>query len=186
MGVMISMTLVREHVVCPNQFWLDLLYCAYGHAFQETRWNAVLASSGKISGVGLAQAKTLEALRRGPAVPLADFSGELVEAHLACTLPPNGTAAFDLRGVKLVYDAKDATLAINGKKSLWPIEEGRLALRVYLDRTGIEVISQDGLNLQPAAVVPDSANSRLSATFSEGVTDIDCRAYSLRSIHGAN
>ena len=135
---------------------------------------------------GLAQAKTLEALRRGPAVPLADFSGELVEAHLACTLPPNGTAAFDLRGVKLVYDAKDATLAINGKKSLWPIEEGRLALRVYLDRTGIEVVSQDGLNLQPAAVVPDSANRRLSATFSEGVTDIDCRAYSLRSIHGAN
>lgn len=131
-------------------------------------------------------AKELEALRRGPAVPLADFSGELVEAHLACTLPPNGTAAFDLRGVKLVYDAKDATLAINGKKSLWPIEEGRLALRVYLDRTGIEVISQDGLNLQPAAVVPDSANRRLSATFSEGVTDIDCRAYSLRSIHGAN
>ena len=65
---------------------------------------------------GLAQAKTLESLRRGPAVPLADFSGELVEAHLACTLPPNGTAAFDLRGVKLVYDAKDATLAINGNR----------------------------------------------------------------------
>ena len=88
--------------------------------------------------------------------------------------------------MKLVYDAKDATLAINGKTCAWPIEKGRLALHAYLDRTGIEVVSQDGLNLQPVAVIPDSANRRLSATFSEGVTDIDCRAYSLRSIHGAN
>lgn len=128
-------------------------------------------------------AKELEALRKGPAVPLADFSDELVEAHLACTLPPQGTASFDLRGVKLVYDAQESTLAINGKKSPWPIAEGRLALRVYLDRTGIEVVSQDGLNLQPAAIVPDPANRRLSATFSEGVSKIDCRAYPLRTIY---
>ncbi len=128
-------------------------------------------------------AKELEALRKGSAVPLERFDGELVEAHLVCTLPKEGTATFDLRGVKLIYDAKDSTLSINDKKVPWPITDGRLALRVYLDRTGIEVFSQDGLNVQPMAVRPDLANRRLSATFSAGVTNCDCQAYELKSIH---
>ncbi|MGN0853204.1 MAG: glycoside hydrolase family 32 protein [Kiritimatiellia bacterium] len=127
-------------------------------------------------------AKELAALRKGPAVPLAECADELVEVHLACTLPANATASFDLRGVKVVYAAKDATLAINGKKVPWPIADGRLALRAYLDRTGIEIVSQDGLNLQPAAVVPDPANRTFAAAFSGGATDIDCRAYPLRAI----
>ena len=92
-------------------------------------------------------------------------------------------------GAKMKLQVKD------GAESLPPPKDIQLCSAAEADwwapwnvrhLRGIEVISQDGLNLQPAAVVPDSANRRLSATFSEGVTDIDCRAYSLRSIHGAN
>ena len=128
-------------------------------------------------------ARELELLRKGPAVPLEDFEGELVEAHLACTLPTNGTATFDLRGVKLVYDAKSSTLAVNGEAMPWPIDEGRLALRVYLDRTSVEVFSQDGLNMQPVVVCPSPSNRRLSAVFSEGVVPGECVAYELKSIY---
>ncbi|MGN0847450.1 MAG: glycoside hydrolase family 32 protein [Kiritimatiellia bacterium] len=127
--------------------------------------------------------RELEALRKGPAVPLEKFEGELVEAHLACTLPKDGTATFDLRGVKLVYYAGVSMLEINGKRVFWPITEGCLALRVFLDRTSIEVLSQDGLNVQPMAVCPDTTLRHLSADFSKGVIPGECVAYELKSIH---
>ncbi len=127
-------------------------------------------------------AKELAALRKGPAVPLAQFKGELVEAHLACTPPANGVVRFDLRGIPLAYDARAKTLAVGGKTVDWPIEGNRLALQVFLDRTSVEVLSEDGLLLVPQPVSPDPARRTLSATVPPGTADCDFRAYELSPI----
>ena len=128
-------------------------------------------------------AKELTALRKGPAVPLAQFNGELVEAHLACTLPADGAIRFDLRGIPLAYDAKAQKLTVDGKTVDWPTEQNRLALQVYLDRTSIEILSEDGLLLIPKAITPDPARRTLSVDVPSGTTDCDFRAYELESVN---
>ncbi len=128
--------------------------------------------------------RELELLRDGPAVQLADFRGELAEAHLACRPGPDAVVTFDLRGVKLVYDAKAGTLACCGRTAPWPLANGRLELRAYLDRVGLEVFAQDGSAVFPVPEArPDRARTDLSASTQGEVVDTDFRAYRLVSIH---
>jgi sucrose-6-phosphate hydrolase SacC (GH32 family) len=86
--------------------------------------------------------------------PLAGFEAEQVELRVACTLTPGAEVIFDLRGVPLRYDAAKATLTVNEHSAPWPISDGRLELIVFLDRTCVEVFSQDGLLYAPVSAIP--------------------------------
>lgn len=128
--------------------------------------------------------RELASLRRGPAVTLDKFSGELAELDLSCDIRPGASVTFDLRGVELTYDADAATLTCCGRKAPWVLRDGRLELLAFLDRVGIEIFSKDGLQTFPVPEArPDRRRSDLKALTRGTVGNPAFRAYALRSIH---
>ena len=108
--------------------------------------------------------KELQALRAGAPTRLTDFDGELAEVEFACEPVADAVVTLDLRGVKIEYSAVRHTLALNGKAVAWDLDaRGRLGLRVFVDRVGLEIFSLDGLQYLPVPdIVPDRAKTKLS------------------------
>ena len=130
--------------------------------------------------------KELESLRAGEATALKAFKGELAEVEFACTPVADAVVTLDLRGVLLVYDAVKKTLSVNGRATAWDLDAaGRLGLRVFVDRVGLEVFSLDGLQYLPLPdILPDPANRKLSwraAGAKKPVRDVAERAWRLKS-----
>ena len=142
------------------------------------------------AGLRLARkpAKELETLRDGPATDFRGFRGELLEAELACTLVEDAEVTLDFRGVRLQYSRPRGTLSYLSKdgsaSTRWDAPGGRLALRVFLDRQGIEVFSADGLQTLPIGVaVPNPSNRHISWRASGAkrpVRDVMERAWRLK------
>ena len=128
-------------------------------------------------------AREYEALRDGAAVPLEAFDGELAEVSLVATLEANGQVVFDLRGLRLAYDAASAKLTVQGRMFDWPIEKGRFAATVFLDRGCAEVFSSDGLRMLPVRDQPDDpAKRKLSVVSNRGLLNSAFSAWRLKSI----
>ena len=109
-------------------------------------------------------AKELEVLREGESRAFAAFDGELAEVAFSCTPVADAVVTFDLRGVKVEYSAVRHTLSVNGQATAWELDaKGRLGLRIFLDRLGMEIFSLDGLQYTPLCdIAPDPANRKLS------------------------
>lgn len=169
----------------PTKAWVMILYgleenrhlFAIFRSNDLKRWTRTSTYRGDRRPV-----RELEALRDGPAKPLEAFEGELAEIWLEVDFPTPGIVDFDLRGIPLRYDSKTAKLSVGAQKTIdWPVADGKLRLRIYIDRVGFEVFSQDGLNMAPLAVVPDPHARRLRVVQTHG--KIEGRAYPLKSIY---
>jgi fructan beta-fructosidase len=101
-----------------------------------------------------------EAVRAG-SNPLEKLSGDLWD--LRADLEPDGAAeiGFRIRGVPVVYDVKAGTLTCQGKTAPLPLVEGRVRLRLLVDRTSIEIFGADGLIYMPIGVIPKDDNHSL-------------------------
>lgn len=133
-------------------------------------------------------ARELKSLRIGKALPFDCFSGELAEVSLKCRIASDASVAFDLRGLGLIYSAKDQTLSVLGRSCPWPLTDGVLELTAYLDRGCAELFSADGLRMLPIADFPvDASRQTLSVRYpgngkENGVQMISAEAYRLKSI----
>jgi sucrose-6-phosphate hydrolase SacC (GH32 family) len=123
-------------------------------------------------------------LAAGDANPLAAFQAELMELHIACTLAPDTEAVIDLRGIPLRYDASKQELTLASHKTAWPVKDGNLDLILFVDRTCIEVFSQDGLLYAPVAAIPDAAARTVTLSVAKGTAAKAVRgeAHALRSV----
>ena len=135
--------------------------------------------------------RELSALRDGAALPLPEFKDELAEVVVNARAGGSGELSLQLRGARLSWDAATEKLrfAFGTKKRevAWPIEGGELALRIFLDRQGVEVYSADGVNLLPVPeFLPDPADRKMSATSSGEVRIESAAAYRLKSIWSAS
>ena len=131
--------------------------------------------------------RELESLRTGPAQPFAAFDGELVEAFVEADAGESGEVRLNLRGAEIVWNRKAGTLTFAHRALVravpWKTAGGRLSLRVFVDRQGIEIFSTDGLNLLPVqAFRPDRSNGRLYAAVSGDARLLKAEAYALRSV----
>ena len=62
------------------------------------------------------------------------------------------------------------------------MKDGKLELIVYLDRTSVEVFSQDGLHYAPVAAIPDAAAKGVSLAVEKGTArGVSGEAHALRS-----
>jgi len=129
--------------------------------------------------------KELERLRQGDAVPLEAFRGELAEVEYAATVGTDARIALDLRGVHLVYDAAKGTLSVGDEVSVpWKVENGRFAIRAYVDRLGLEVFSQDGFQVLPDPTARPNSQVWLLSCHKEGVVSSEsARAWHLTSVY---
>ena len=131
--------------------------------------------------------KELECLRMGEATSLKSFEGELAEVEFSCAPVADAVVTLDLRGVKVEYSALRHTLAVNGQATAWDLDAaGRLGLRIFVDRVGLEIFSLDGIQFIPVTdVLPDPANRKMSwraAGAKKPVRDVIERAWRLKSI----
>lgn len=107
--------------------------------------------------------RELEALRDGGETAFADFEGELVEAHVVVEPTEETCVTLDLRGVSVVYDVRRARLSCGTEEVRWPLRDGKLDIRLFLDRRGLECFSTDGLDCWPfCRARPDARNKKIS------------------------
>lgn len=125
-----------------------------------------------------------ETLRAGPARPAGAFEGELADVNLSVTVAADGRFEMSLRGVPLVYDAPAQTLRVGSETAAWPLADGRLALRILVDRLGVTAFDAMGLRILPDVnAKPDAACRAIGVTLARGCADLACDIYPLRSIY---
>ena len=127
--------------------------------------------------------KEYERLRKGPPKGISAFKGELADVSLAADVAPDGRLEMSLRGVPLVYDAKGKELTVGSQKTSWGLDNGKLTLRILVDRLGVTAFDADGTRIVPDVNSrPDPANLSISVKSQSGVSNLDCQAYELTSI----
>jgi sucrose-6-phosphate hydrolase SacC (GH32 family) len=86
--------------------------------------------------------------------PLEGVTGELFDINLV--LQPNGAKSVTLsvRGEKIVWTADGEKLTMLGKEAPVKLVNGRLTLRVLVDRTTVEIYAQDGLVFMASCFLP--------------------------------
>lgn len=107
-------------------------------------------------------------LRENDANPLAAMAGELFE--IAAEFEPGDAREiiFDVRGVPIVYDAAKGEIVVNGHRAPAPLRGGKQRLRIFADRTGLEVFAADGLTFVPMPVNLDPEKRSLTVSAKGG------------------
>ncbi|MDP7286619.1 MAG: GH32 C-terminal domain-containing protein, partial [Phycisphaerae bacterium] len=100
--------------------------------------------------------------------PLEDLSGDLFDIEVEFTPGSEAKTIFDLRGEKVIYDAKAQTLSSGNVRSPLKPVKGVVSLRILLDRTSIEVFANDGRLYMPRCITPKDDNLSLGATCDKG------------------
>ena len=135
--------------------------------------------------------RELQHLRDGKAVSFDQFKGELVEAIVEADVGADGRIALDLRGTPVTFDAAKGEIQYVATevgpavvRTPWKLEDGKLRLRIFVDRRGIEIYSMDGFQVLPIiAVLHDRKNLNLGVTATGDVRDLSATAYRLKSIY---
>jgi sucrose-6-phosphate hydrolase SacC (GH32 family) len=101
------------------------------------------------------------ALKPGDDNPLAGVSGELFDIQAEFE-PGEGVVEFGfrIRGERVAYSTKDKTLTALGSAPL-ELRDGRLRLRVLVDRTSLETFADDGRVTLSSCFLPDAADTKL-------------------------
>jgi fructan beta-fructosidase len=104
--------------------------------------------------------------------PLGDLKGDLFE--ISAEFSPGKAEAFelDLRGTSLVYDISKQELTCKGVKAPLKTEDGRVRLRVFLDRGSIEVFGNDGRVAMSIGAIPPDANRSIGVSSRGGAIKV--------------
>jgi len=122
-----------------------------------------------------------QALKPG-ANPLAEVKGELLEVLAELTPGTAEEISFNLRGVAVTYDAKKQTLSCLGKTALLPLENGKIRLRMLVDRTSVDIFGNEGQLYMPMGVVVELDNKSIAIAAKGGEAQINSmEAYELKS-----
>ena len=114
--------------------------------------------------------------------PLSDLKGDLFDIEVEFAPSANSQTVFDLRGMKVTYDAATETLTVcRAPFPLAPID-GTVRLRILLDRTSVEAYGNDGAVYVPYVDFPAEDNLSLSATCDVGEANVSTlRIHELKS-----
>ena len=119
----------------------------------------------------------------GTSQPLTDLRAELLELHIVCSLSPDADVMFNVLGIPLRCHAAQQELTLVTHKTTWPIKDGKLALILFVDRTCVELFSQDGLMYAPVAAIADPKLETITWTVVAGQAKaVRGSAHALRSI----
>ncbi len=93
--------------------------------------------------------------------PLAGIQGELLDLVAELELGDAAEIAFNLRGVPLTYDVRKQELACEGKHATLPAINGRIRLRILVDRASIDIFGNDGRLYMPMGMIVPAENRSL-------------------------
>jgi sucrose-6-phosphate hydrolase SacC (GH32 family) len=109
-----------------------------------------------------------ETLKPETANPLADVKAELVELRAVFDPGDASEVAFNVRGATIVFDAKKQELAVNNHLAPAPLRGGKQELRIFCDRTALEVFASGGLTYVPMPFTPKADNLALGVRVKGG------------------
>ncbi len=117
--------------------------------------------------------------------PLAGMKGDLLD--VTAELVP-GTAAeigFNLRGVNIKYETARQELSCKDKSAALQATDGKIRLRVMVDRTSVDIFGNDGLVYMPMGVIVPEGNRSLEVYAKGGTAKImSLQVYALKSAWG--
>lgn len=124
-----------------------------------------------------------DVMLRAEPVSLACAAGELLDIEVTFDLGQAKTVGLDIRGHKVEYSSADQQLTALGKVApLAPID-GRIALRILVDRTSVEVFANGGRVQLASCFLPEPENKNLSVFATGGpATATQVSVWQLRSI----
>ena len=104
---------------------------------------------------------------------LAGITHDLLDIEFELALQTASQVTLNLRGEEIAYDAKTKKLSAFGRTVPLALTDGRLALRVLLDRTSIELFGNRGEVTHSGVFYPDPANRDLSLMVQGGAARIE-------------
>lgn len=115
--------------------------------------------------------------------PLSRLEGDLWDLELELRPGAARQVGLTVRGIPITYDPASGQLSCAGREAPVRLTDGRLKLRVLVDRASLEIFAEDGLVYMPLAVLPKEEDRSL-ALFTRGAPAriVNFRAYPLRSI----
>lgn len=122
-------------------------------------------------------------LAPGDPNPLSSIKAEQVE--ILATFEPGkaDSISFDLRGILISYDVRQGMLRYGKITTPVPSQQGRVTLRMLLDRTSLEIFANSGLTYIPAKAEPTEGSRDLAIQARGGAAKfIALEIYPLKSI----
>jgi sucrose-6-phosphate hydrolase SacC (GH32 family) len=104
---------------------------------------------------------------------LADVKGELLDLTSELALGDAAELGFRLRGVTVSYDAKKQELSCKDSKAVLKPVEGKIRLRLLVDRTSIDIFGDDGRLYMPMGVIVPADNFSLEVYAKGGSAKIN-------------
>ncbi len=110
-----------------------------------------------------------------------DAALELLDAELTLTPGDVDEIALELRGQKLVLDVKNKALKHADVVAPLAVVDGKIKLRLVLDRTSFEIFANDGLSQIAKCFVPADENAAPALTCSADCVD-EVKLWTMKSV----
>lgn len=122
-------------------------------------------------------------IKENGANPLKNVNAELAELHITFEPGKASEVILDIRGVPVVYNVASKQLIVDGVKAPVPLVNNKLSLIVYVDRTGLEIFANNGLQFVPININISGDNKSFSLSAKGGKVKVDkLDVYELKSI----
>ncbi|QEC52668.1 levanase/fructan beta-fructosidase [Anseongella ginsenosidimutans] len=122
-------------------------------------------------------------LKEGASNPLSAINTELAEIRMEFEPGAASEIILNVRGLPVLYNVEKEELSIDGVRAPVPLQNGKLDLIVYADRTGLEVFAAGGLVFMPVDFNLDPENRSLSLLSKGGAAKVNrLDVYELKSI----
>ncbi len=93
--------------------------------------------------------------------PLAGIDAKLIDISAEIDCGQAKEVGFNIRGTRLIYEVAKQRLVCRNKSAPLKCPDGKLKLRILVDRTSIEIYANDGLVYMPIGVIHPEKNRSL-------------------------
>ena len=105
--------------------------------------------------------------------PLSSVLGDLFDIRADITVGKATECGLNIRGVPVVYNAVEQTLSCHNHSASLKPENGRISLRIIVDRASIEIFASEGLVYMPIGIIPEDENKSLEMFSKNGTAKIE-------------
>ncbi|ULT28796.1 GH32 C-terminal domain-containing protein [Sphingobacterium sp. E70] len=122
-------------------------------------------------------------LKAGKLNQLQHFSGDVAELKLLITPKSARNIQINVRGLVMNYNVATEEMVVDNVRAIVPLRDGKLVLRLFVDRTGLELFAQNGEIYMPINYNFDHNNLQYGISVSNGQAVLDqADLYTLKSI----
>ena len=104
--------------------------------------------------------------------PISHIKGDLFDISAEFAIGDAEKLGFEIRGVPVVYDVKNKVLSVKNETARFDPENGKIKLRLLVDRTSIEIFINNGEYYMPVGSIPENGNMSLKVFTEGGIAQI--------------